>query len=157
MNTFNQNFTRNVIVKKATLLFATLLIVINCSGKSEVTHEANVYSTPDLNSKVLETLKKGTVVEISGNKNHSWYLKEFIKIRTAKNEGYISPKFVVVKQDPEKSVFTWGKRKDYENFYPAKDKKHYKDGYEYSDRKDLSKEEIPLDELLTSTGTKLEN
>jgi len=147
---------------KITGIFTFLIlmtgIALSCSSKSEVTHEdATVYAEPDLNSKVIDKLKKGTVVEISGNRNHSWYLKEFIKIRSGKTEGYISPKLIVVNQDPENSVFTWGKRKDYENFYAPADKKHYKDGYEFPDRKALSKEKIPLDELLISTGTKLEN
>ncbi|MCC6275109.1 MAG: SH3 domain-containing protein [Leptospiraceae bacterium] len=135
--------------KKAfSIIFIISVLILNCGQKAEITWDAKVYAEPNINSKVVGELKKGEVVEPCQYLNHERLQKEFIKVKNSKIEGYVSPKFVVIGQDPEKSVFKWGYRKDYQNFYDPNDKAHYPQGYEWPPLKSLSKEKIPLDVLL---------
>ncbi|XDD55468.1 SH3 domain-containing protein [Leptospira sp. WS4.C2] len=125
----------------------------NCDAKTNkatLDFTVPLYSEPDSNSKVVESVPVGTVVKVFESRNHNvWAPKYFIKVQTAKNEGYMSPRCFVVNQDPEQSVWRYSKGlvKDSKPFYDPADKTHYKRGTEYSNLKDLPKEKIPLSEL----------
>lgn len=139
----------NKLIFLKVLIFIILFpLILNCGKKSEITWDTKVYSEPSLNSKIVGELKKGDVVEPSEYLNHARLQKDFIRIKTDKLEGFVSPKSVVIGQDPANSVFKWGYRKDYENFYNPIDKKHYPQGNEWPDLKSLSKEKISLEVLV---------
>lgn len=134
---------------KITALLA-ILFTINCYRRAEVTSDTTLYSSPGLeeSAKVTE-LKKGTSVLASEFRNHTMYAKKAIKVKTEDGKsGYVAPTAVVVGQDAERSVFKTGYRKDYERFYKASDKAHYKKGLEYESLSKLPKDKIPLEELV---------
>jgi hypothetical protein len=131
------------------LLFIAFLI--HCGSKAEVTWDSAVYKDPELKEKIKD-IKKGTLVDALDFKNHAWGVRDSIRIKTDDGTvGFITPSHVVVGQDPAKSVFKWGYRKEYKKFYDPKNKKHYKEGYEYPDYASLPKEKVSLDELLKDT------
>ncbi|MBE7411643.1 MAG: SH3 domain-containing protein [Leptospiraceae bacterium] len=142
------------LLKKIFALSIVSFFIFNCGTKAEITWNTKVYAEPNINSKVVGELKKGDIVTPSDYLNHERLQKEFIKVKNSKIEGYVSPKFVVINQLPENSVFTWGYKKDYKHFYDPNDKKHYPQGYEWPNLKAISKEKISLDELLK--GEKLD-
>nr|WP_231292597.1 SH3 domain-containing protein [Leptospira meyeri] len=125
----------------------------NCdakTNKASLDFTVPLYSEADSNSKVVEFVPAGTVVKIFDARNHNvWAPKYFVKVQTAKNEGYMSPRCFVVNQDPEVSVWRYSKGlvKDSKPFYDPADKTHYKRGTEYSNLKDLPKDKIPLSDL----------
>ncbi|MDX1956974.1 MAG: hypothetical protein SFU98_00280 [Leptospiraceae bacterium] len=136
--------------------FLTLILaigLIQCSKKAAITYDGDVFSDPELKNKISE-VKKGTIVLALDYRNHAWGTRDSIKVKIDSITGYISPKIAVIDQDPEKSVYKWGHRPDYKYFYDPNDKKHYKNGYEFSgaagtaNLKDLPKTKVPLDELL---------
>lgn len=132
---------------KKNLILLLCLVSIYCGKNSEVTWNTELYSDADLTTKIMD-VKKGTVGTASEYRNHKWNQKKSIKIMIDGKEGYISPKYVVIGQDPEKSVFKWGYNTKYKKFYEATDKKHYKEGYVYPSLDTLPKDKIPLDDLL---------
>jgi hypothetical protein len=129
------------------LIFLIFVLIINCGKKSEITWDTSLYSDAELTQKIMD-IKKGTVGIASEYRNHQWNQKKSIKMVVDGKEGYISPKYVVIGQDPEKSVYKWGYSPKYKKFYESTDKKHYKEGYVYKPLESLSKEKIPLEELL---------
>lgn len=132
---------------KKTLYLICVLAFLNCGKKAEITWDTTLYSDADLTQKVTD-LKKGTVVAASGYRNHQWVAKKSIAVLVDGKEGFVSPKHVVIGQNPAKSVFTWGYSEKYKNFFDPKDKKHYKDGYEFPDLAKLPKDKLPLDSLV---------
>ena len=138
---------------------------IGCSKKAEVTwhklcdaktNKASLdftvplYTEPNAKSQVLEFVPVGTVVMVFENRNHNvWSPRNFLRVQTAKGEGYMSPQCLVVNQDPENSVWRYSKNlvKEYKYFYDPNDKEHYPKGYEYGSLKGLPKDKIPLSEL----------
>lgn len=139
---------------KIFLAILGLLVVmgfVNCADNTaEVSREGAVlYSEPELKTKVAD-VKKGTVVEVCGFRNHKWgAVKQSIHVKTDKAEGYMDPQYLVVFQDPKTSIFKQSKRKEgYEYFYNPKDKEHYPKKYEYGALSKLPKDKVPLDELL---------
>ncbi len=131
------------------LLFISLAI-FNCSKRAEVTWDTSLYAEPELKTEILK-IKKGSVVDALEFRNHEWNVKESIKVKFEGKTGYIPSSKAVVGQNPEKSVFKWGYRKDYKKFYDPNDKKHYKSGYTFGNLDKLPKEKIPLEELLKDT------
>ena len=132
--------TRRIVL---TLL---VLFAVSCAKKAEVTWDTPLYD--DAKKKTDTIIPKGTVVTAYNYRNHdtSWSARKLIHIRTEKGTtGYIDARKLVIGQDPSKSVFKWGYRKDYKPFYSPKDKKRYKKGYRYSDE---PQKKIPLDKLL---------
>ncbi|TGN20094.1 Lsa16 family lipoprotein adhesin [Leptospira idonii] len=120
------------------------------TNKATLDFTVPLYTEADDKSPVVEYVPVGTVVKIFGNRNHNvWEPKNFIKVQTAKNEGYMNPKCFVVNQDPEKSVWRYSKGlvKEYKYFYDPNDKEHYPKGYEWGSLKSLPKDKIPLEEL----------
>lgn len=110
-----------------------------------------LYKEATTTSTVLEQVPVGTVVKVIGNVNHNvWSPKYFVKVQTARNEGFMNPKCFVVDQDPTKSVYRYweGKVTDYKYFYDPSDKKHYPKGYTYSDLATLPKEKADLKTLI---------
>ncbi|HMV42802.1 MAG TPA: hypothetical protein PK079_07600 [Leptospiraceae bacterium] len=133
-------------MKKLTYILIVLAF-ISCGKKAEVTWDSALYSDPELTQKITD-VKKGTVGIATGYRNHKWVAKQSIHMNIDGKEGYISPKHVVIGQNPAKSVFVWGYSEKYKKFFDPKDKKHYKDGYEFPDLAKLPKEKLPLDELV---------
>ena len=131
--------------KLAYLIF--VLAFLNCGKKAEITWDTTLYSDAELTQKVAD-LKKGTIVAASGYRNHGWVAKKSISISVDGKEGFVSPKHVVIGQNPAKSVFTWGYSEKYKKFFDPKDKKHYKEGYEFPDLAKLPKDKLPLDALV---------
>ena len=129
---------------------AVLWFAFNCAAKAEVTWDTALFSDAEMKTQIGE-IKKGTVVTAYDYRNHnaSWAPRASIKVKAPNAEGYISSKKLVVKQDPEASVYKWGYRKDYKYFY-APDNKRYK-SYEYSSLAGLPKDKIPLEKLLEGT------
>lgn len=130
-----------------------IFVFIGCAREAEVTYDTPLYSDSDLKNKTEIMIDKGTAVTAYNYRNHntSWKPSKSIKIRTEKGDtGYISSRKLVIGQDPSKSVYKWGYRKDYKKFYSPKDKR-YKKGYEYSSLSSLPKKKIPLDKLLKDT------
>ncbi|GBF49544.1 lipoprotein [Leptospira ryugenii] len=120
------------------------------TNKASLDFTVPLYSEPNVKSAVLEYVPVGTVVKVSGHRNHNvWDPKYFIKVQTLTQNGYMSPKCLVVNQDPEQSVWRYSKNlvKDYVYFYSPEDKEHYPRGYEYGSLKSLPKDKIPLSEL----------
>ena len=132
---------------KKILYLIFVLAFISCGKKAEITWDTTLYSDADLTQKVTD-LKKGTVVAASGYRNHGWVSKKSISISVDGKEGFVSPKHVVIGQNPAKSVFTWGYSDKYKKFFDPKDKKHYKEGYEFPDLAKLPKDKLPLDALV---------
>ncbi|TGN11952.1 Lsa16 family lipoprotein adhesin [Leptospira ilyithenensis] len=152
---------------KKTILISILGLAafVNCSHNAQVawhklcdakTNKATLdftvplYAEADDKSNVVEFVPVGTVVKVFENRNHNvWAPRYFIRVQTAKNDGYMSPKCFIVNQDPEQSVWRYSKNlvKDYKFFYDPSDKEHYPKGYEYGTLKDLPKDKIPLAEL----------
>ena len=92
---------------KKTLYIIFILTFIACGKKAEVTWDSALYSDPELTQKIAD-VKKGTVGVASEYRNHKWVAKQSIAISIDGKDGYISPKYVVVGQNPAKSVFVWG-------------------------------------------------
>lgn len=132
---------------KKIIYILIVLTFVACGKKAEVTWDSAIYSDPELKQKIAD-VKKGTVGVATGYRNHKWVAKESIHISIDGKDGFISPKDVVIGQNPAKSVFVWGYSDKYKKFFDPKDKKHYKDGYEFPDLAKLPKEKLPLDELV---------
>lgn len=137
-------------MKKIIVLVLGLTFLANCSKKAEITHDTAMFSEPELKTEVLQ-LKKGTLVDAMEYRNHKWNVRDSIKIKYEGKVGFISPSKAVVGQDPARSVFTWGYRKDYKPFYDPNDKTRYKNGAVGSFVEKLPKEKIPLQDLLKDT------
>jgi len=153
-----------------TLFFLLATGLVSCSKTAEVTwHKlcdsktklatqdftVPLYAEPDSKSQVVETVKVGTVVRVFEHKNHNvWAPKNFIRVQTATNEGYMSPKCFVVNQNPAESVWRYSKGlvQDYKYFYDPSDKTHYPKGYTYKELDALSKERLPLSQLAPELG-----
>jgi hypothetical protein len=140
---------------KKIFLFIILALILNCSRNAAITSDTVIYSEKEMKTKIGD-LKKDTIVTALEYRNHSWGVRESIKIKYGSLVGYISPKSAVINQDPESSVYKWGYRPDYKEFYNQKDKKRYKMGYEFvppygPNLKDLPKTKISLEELLSDT------
>ena len=129
---------------KRIYLLLLIFCLVACGKKSEVTWDTALYSDPDLTNKLID-VKKGTVGIAAEYKNHAWNTKHSIKMIIDGKEGYISPKYVVIGQDPEKSVYKSGYKTNYKYFYDPKDKKHYRDGYVYPSLDKLPKDKINID------------
>jgi hypothetical protein len=132
---------------KKTLYMICVLALISCGKKAEITWDTALYSDAELTQKIAD-VKKGTVGIASGYRNHKWVPKNSIAINIDGKDGFVSPKYVVIGQNPAKSVFTWGYSEKYKKFFDPKDKKHYKDGYEFPDLAKLPKDKLPLDALV---------
>ncbi len=132
---------------KKIIIITFILAFVSCGKKAEVTWDSALYSDAELKNKIVD-VKKGTVGVASGYRNHKWVAKESIHISIDGKEGYISPKHVVIGQSPAKSVFVWGYSDKYKKFFDPKDKKHYKEGYEFPDLAKLPKDKLPLDTLV---------
>jgi|JI8StandDraft_1071087.scaffolds.fasta_scaffold03536_5 hypothetical protein len=132
---------------KKIILVTFILAFISCGKKAEVTWDSALYSDAELTKKIAD-VKKGTVGTASGYRNHKWVAKESIHISIDGKEGYISPKYVVVGQNPAKSVYVWGYSDKYKHFFDPKDKAHYKEGYDFPDLAKLPKEKHSLDSLV---------
>jgi hypothetical protein len=120
------------------------------TNKASVDFTVPLYSEPNAKSSVIEFVPVGTVVKVFEHRNHNvWNPKYFIRVQTAKAEGYMSPQCFVVNQDPENSVWRYSKNlvKEYSYFYDPADKAHYPKGYEYGSLKGLPKDKLPLAEL----------
>ncbi|PJE00444.1 MAG: hypothetical protein CK427_13930 [Leptospira sp.] len=142
------------------------LVMVGCAGNAEITFHklcdpstntasldevVPLYSEPNIESKVLESVPVRTVVKVIDYRNHNvWAPKNFVKVQTATNSGYMSPKCFVANQDPEKSIWRYSRRevKDYTYWFDPNDKTHYEKGYEYKPLAKLPKERIPLKVLL---------
>jgi len=129
-----------------------ILILANCSDSAHVTWDTEIYdkefSIQDENKTSIGTLKKGDIVTALDYRWHGWSVRDSIKIQTKDGKvGWISPRAAVIGQDPEKSVYTWGHRKDYKYFYDPNDKEHFPKGFEHPAVKNLSKEKIPFEKI----------
>jgi|GEM_PF-1018003 len=151
-------------MKKWILLGLTLSFVA-CSRNAEVTWHKNcdaktnqasldftvpLYSEPSDKSSILENVAAGTIVKVFEHKNHNvWDPRYYIRVQTASNTGYMSPKCFVVNQDPRNSVWRYsrGLVKNYSYFYDPNDKEHYPKGYSYKDNEVYPKEKVPLNAL----------
>ena len=139
--------SKTIVTILGLLIFLSL---VNCSNNSaEISVEGAVlYAEPELKTKVAD-VAKGTIVSVCEFRNHKWGVRKFIKVKTDKAEGYMSPQFLVVGQNPVTSIFKQNQRKKgYEYFYGPVDKTHYEKGYEYGALSKLPKDKVPLDELL---------
>ncbi|MCB1140792.1 MAG: hypothetical protein H7A24_07440 [Leptospiraceae bacterium] len=145
-------------MKKNTLalVFLSLIFLVQCSKKAEITHDGGLFSDPELTTKVMD-LKKGTIVDALEYRHHGWSVRHSIKIKAEGKVGYISPSIAVVGQDPKNSVYKWGYKKDYKYFYDPNDKKHFDKGYEFKHLANLPKDRIPLDELLKDAKLETSN
>jgi hypothetical protein len=128
-----------------------ILLLVNCSKKAEVTHNGELFSDPELKTKVMD-IPKGSIIEALDYRHHGWSVRDSIKVKFDGKVGYISPRIAVLDQDPKNSVYKWGYRADYKYFYDPSDKKHFDKGFEYPHLKDLPKEKIPLSEILKDTN-----
>ncbi len=151
--------------KTLVLILIASFGMIGCSKKAEVTwhklcdaktNKAStdffvpLYEAADTKSPVAEFVPVGTVVMVFENRNHNvWAPRDFIRVQTDKKEGYMSPKCLVVNQNPENSVWRYSKNlvKEYSYFYSPDDKEHYPKGYEYNSLKGLPKDKIPIGDL----------
>ncbi len=139
---------------KKILALSFILFLFNCTKNAEVTQEgAGFYADEKLQTKIAD-LSKGTVVEALDYRNHAWNVRDSIKIKYNSQVGYVSPRSLVVGQNPEKSVFKWGYRADYKPFLDPNDKARYKHGFEYPQLKNVPKTKVPLEQLLE--GSKLD-
>ncbi|MBM9577665.1 hypothetical protein JWG45_11390 [Leptospira sp. 201903070] len=144
------------------LLTGTALLLGACSKLAQVTNHKNcdpslvspslnpsvpIFAEADATSAVKERVAPGAVVRVYEYRNHGPNPKPFVRVKTEKTEGWINPRCLVVGQDPEKSVFAWGSRKDYVPFYNPEDHEHYPNGYEFPDYASLPKDKVPLAEL----------
>ncbi|EMI72621.1 E-cadherin-binding lipoprotein adhesin Lsa16 [Leptospira noguchii] len=144
------------------LSIGVALLLGACSKLAQVTNHKNcdpsllhpslnptvpIFSEADSTSVVKERIAPGSVVRVYDYRNHQANPKPFVRVKTEKVEGWMNPRCLVVGQDPEKSVFTWGYRKDYAYFYSPDDHEHYPNGYEFKDYASLPKEKVPLAEL----------
>ncbi|XDD49377.1 hypothetical protein AB3N59_13300 [Leptospira sp. WS92.C1] len=144
------------------LMTGTALLLGACSKLAQVTNHKNcdpslvnasldpsvpVFTDADYTSAIKERIAPGTVVRVYDYRNHTPNPKPFVRVKTEKTEGWINPRCLVVGQDPDKSVFSWGHRKDYVYFYNPEDHEHYPNGYEYPEYASLPKEKVPLAEL----------
>lgn len=129
---------------KKILLIIIVFAIVACGKNSEITHDTALYSDADLSQKIMD-VKKGSVGIASEYRNHKWNQKPSIKMIIDGKEGFISPKDVVIGQDPTKSVYKWGYSEKYKKFFDPKDKKHYKEGYTYPSIDALPKEKIVLE------------
>jgi len=124
-----------------------------CDGKANkatLDFTVPLYSEEDSKSNIVEFVAVGTVVKVFENRNHNvWAPRNFLRVQTAKAEGFMSPKCLVVNQNPEDSVWRYSKNlvKEYSYFYDPTDKTHYPKGYEYGSLKSLPKDKIPLADL----------
>ncbi|MCZ8158012.1 MAG: SH3 domain-containing protein [Leptospira sp.] len=151
--------------KSLTLTIIATLGFIGCSRNAEVTwhklcdaktnqatldFSVPLYPEPSTKTTPSAFVPVGTVVKVFEHRNHNvWNPKDFIRVQTAQGEGYMSPKCLVVNQDPELSVWRYSKNlvKEYVYFYNPEDKTHYPKGYEYGSLKSLPKDKIPLSDL----------
>ena len=150
---------------KKILFFLIFIFTLNCSVTSiaEVVENLNcsldsnstldftvpIYSEPDSSSEIVERLYPRSQVQVFNHRTHNIFkLKDFIEVKTEKSEGWISTDCVIVGQSPDNSVFYTAYKEDYKYFYDPNDKNHYPNGYEREENKGLSKESIPLSELL---------
>lgn len=153
-------------MKKTAISLSLILGLVACAGNAEITYhklcddstnqaqleeKVPLYSEPSVESKVLELVPVRTVVKVIDYRNHNvWKPKNFVKVQTAENTGYMSPKCFVANQDPQNSVWRYSRNevKDYKYFYDPNDKEHYPKGYEYAPLSKLPKDKIPLADLL---------
>ncbi|WCL48453.1 Lsa16 family lipoprotein adhesin [Leptospira sp. GIMC2001] len=153
-------------LKKLTICAAISFSMIGCAANAEVTYHklcdpstekaqldevVPLYSEASIESKVLEQVSVRTVVKVIDHRNHNvWSPKDFVKVQTESNTGFMNPKCFVANQDPEKSIWRYSRRevKDYKYFYDPEDKTHYDKSYEYPALAKLPKERIPLKDLL---------
>jgi len=138
---------------KKIFLLTIILLLINCSDKAHVTWDTELFSDPELKNSI-GTIKKGSIIEALDYRHHGWSVRDSIKIQTEGKVGYISPRAAVIGQDPEKSVYTWGHRKDYKYFYDPKDKEHFPKGFEHPAVINLSKEKIPFEKIVEGISQK---
>jgi hypothetical protein len=120
------------------------------TNKASLDFTIPLYSEPDAKSSVVEFVPVGTVVKVFEHRNHNvWSPKLFVRVQTAKGEGFMSPQCIVVNQNPEISVWRYSKNlvKEYTYFYDPADKEHYPKGYEYGSLKNLPKDKLPLSDL----------
>ncbi|RHX94412.1 hypothetical protein DLM76_10035 [Leptospira yasudae] len=149
-------------LKLTVLLISAALFLGACSKLAQVTNHKNcdpslvnpsleptvpIFAEADATSAVKERITPGSVVRVYDYRNHEANAKLFVRVKTEKTEGWINPRCLVVGQDPEKSVFTWGYRKDYIHFYNPEDHEHYPNGYEFPEYASLPKDKVPLAEL----------
>ncbi len=138
---------------------------INCPSleKGKLDPRVAVLSDDQANPVPVEFLSIGTVVKVYDYRNHYYVSKGLVRIKTEKNEGWVSPTCLVVGQNPDNSVFKWGYRKDYKPFYDSEDRDHYNskdpddaepgaktnsaNGHEFDIYKNLPKERVPLADL----------
>lgn len=155
-------------MKLVNILFFILIstFAIQCAANAEITYHklcdektrsamleeaVPLYEEPRTDSRIIEMVPVRTVVKIIDHRNHNnWRTKEFVKVQTANNSGYMNPKCYVANQNPEDSVWRYsrGEVKDYKYFYDPNDKSRYEKGYEYPALSKLPKEKIPLKDLL---------
>ncbi|PJZ68232.1 hypothetical protein CH373_17795 [Leptospira perolatii] len=148
---------------KLNLMLLTALAILTgaCSNSAQITGNVDcpslekntfsptvsIFAEPDSNATVVEKLPVESVVRVYDYRNHERNPKLFVRIKTSKNEGWVSPSCLLVNQDPEKSVFKWAYKKDYKPFNSPEDLDHYNNGYEFEELKNLPKEKVPLAEL----------
>lgn len=149
-----------------TIALAASLMGVGCAENAEVVYtklcdkstesaslneSVPLYAEPSAESKVLERVPAKTIVKVIDFRNHNvWEPKNFVKVQTANNSGYMSPKCYVVNQNPEKSVFRYsrGEVTNYKPWFDPNDKTHYEKSYEYPSLAKLPKTKIPLSELV---------
>ncbi len=76
-----------------------------CDAKSNIASldfKVPLYSEPDEKSNVVEYVPVGTVVKVFENRNHNvWSPRNFLRVQMGKAEGFMSPRCLVVNQNPE--------------------------------------------------------
>ncbi|EMK00914.1 hypothetical protein AB3N61_12405 [Leptospira sp. WS58.C1] len=138
---------------------------INCPTleKDKLDPKVGILSDEQPGSVQIELLPVGTVVKVYDYRNHYYIAKKLVRIKTEKNEGWVDPVCLVVSQNPEDSVFTWGYRSDYKPFLDREDRDRYNykndpnagpdakgksaDGFEYDIYRNLPKDKVPLADL----------